>query len=724
MSRNISNLRIGVGIDPREMNRGAQQVRKTLRSLASVAKVAGIAAGAAFSAGAIGMGVLAKKGLVAVDAQAKMARSVDGTVDGLRALQIAGGDAGVATEAVGASMQKMGAKLAEAARDGFGPAHEALQLLGLDAAELIALDVDDRLAAIADKAKEFGMSAQATADILAQFGVRNKEMALLVMQGGDAIRGARQEVRDFGLSLDKEGVAGVERANDAMARIGFVFEGFRNQLAIAVAPALEAMAAQFKTMMETGGPLQQSISLVAQSFGDLVRALSDPDFLQAATTIGVGMVDAVRSLADVLVVLTDNAEIAAAGMVALGSAMAFFSGPIGLAITLVAGGIGILATRMGTAQTAADELTIAEHDLSVAIAAVDMKNRDAVASGEAMITTHIDRARAAVEAAKAELALAQAEEARINSMTENGHLRKLTDKEKDLIAQRLEALQNNIGPAEDLLERLQKTLEGFQRSKFPSQGVGRGDGSVPPPTSPGSDLTLQQELAELIKTLDPAVARAEKYDQSIAILKRALADGAITQDEYNLRVEQLNEKLKDVPGIAGSAAAGIKKIREELTSSQKINKEFADGLDSAFDRLIDNIESGMDAVKAFGIEVLKLLTIRGISRILGTSDWFDGPLITPGANALGTDHWRGGLSWVGERGPELVNLPRGAQVIPNHRLGGLGGDTVLNYAPNIDAKGADAGRLAQLEQTMKQQAERMEATVVSALRSAQKKRMV
>jgi len=41
-----------------------------------------------------------------------------------------------------------------------------------------------------------------------------------------------------------------------------------------------------------------------------------------------------------------------------------------------------------------------------------------------------------------------------------------------------------------------------------------------------------------------------------------------------------------------------------------------------------------------------------------------------GFNALGTDNWRGGLSWVGERGPELVNLPMGAQVIPNNKLGG------------------------------------------------------
>lgn len=43
--------------------------------------------------------------------------------------------------------------------------------------------------------------------------------------------------------------------------------------------------------------------------------------------------------------------------------------------------------------------------------------------------------------------------------------------------------------------------------------------------------------------------------------------------------------------------------------------------------------------------------------------WFGGggeP--APGQNARGTSFWPGGLSWVGERGPELVDLPRGARV--------------------------------------------------------------
>ncbi|WP_073029195.1 hypothetical protein [Desulfosporosinus lacus] len=36
-----------------------------------------------------------------------------------------------------------------------------------------------------------------------------------------------------------------------------------------------------------------------------------------------------------------------------------------------------------------------------------------------------------------------------------------------------------------------------------------------------------------------------------------------------------------------------------------------------------------------------------------------------GNNADGTDYWRGGLTWVGEEGPELINAPRGTQIFSN-----------------------------------------------------------
>jgi hypothetical protein len=76
-----------------------------------------------------------------------------------------------------------------------------------------------------------------------------------------------------------------------------------------------------------------------------------------------------------------------------------------------------------------------------------------------------------------------------------------------------------------------------------------------------------------------------------------------------------------------------------------------------------------------------------------------------GHNALGTDFWGGGLTWVGERGPEIVNLPRGAQVIPNDRAGGsidydrLGAAVArAMQALSITVDGAAIGRVARTDQ--------------------------
>lgn len=46
-----------------------------------------------------------------------------------------------------------------------------------------------------------------------------------------------------------------------------------------------------------------------------------------------------------------------------------------------------------------------------------------------------------------------------------------------------------------------------------------------------------------------------------------------------------------------------------------------------------------------------------------------------GRNAKGTNHWRGGLTWVGEEGPELVNVPAGSRIYNNEQSTSIGGNT-------------------------------------------------
>ena len=61
------------------------------------------------------------------------------------------------------------------------------------------------------------------------------------------------------------------------------------------------------------------------------------------------------------------------------------------------------------------------------------------------------------------------------------------------------------------------------------------------------------------------------------------------------------------------------------------------------------------------------------------------PLQLSGFYADGTDNHHGGWSVVGEKGPELVNLPKESQVLPNGVMPSGGGDPP-HFADSFQAK--------------------------------------
>lgn len=62
---------------------------------------------------------------------------------------------------------------------------------------------------------------------------------------------------------------------------------------------------------------------------------------------------------------------------------------------------------------------------------------------------------------------------------------------------------------------------------------------------------------------------------------------------------------------------------------------------------------------------------------------YSGRVNAAGRNASGTDYWQGGRTWVGEEGPELVELPRGSRITPGSEATGT---VINNYYMTIDAK--------------------------------------
>lgn len=221
---------------------GAQNSMKRLEAAAfGLSKI--ISGSVVAAAGALTL--LTKSSLSTLDEQSKLAKRLDGTVAALQGLVHAGDLAGISAEMMTKSMTMLNTRLAEAARTAKGPAYEGLRRVGLSAKDLLALDVDERLAVMADRFNKLGLSSAQQAEILQDLGVRAKEMINLFDGGGDAIRAAAKDTKAFNVAVSDVDAKTIEAANDAWTTAQNLLTSIGNNIAVNIAPAMKSIGDDF-----------------------------------------------------------------------------------------------------------------------------------------------------------------------------------------------------------------------------------------------------------------------------------------------------------------------------------------------------------------------------------------------------------------------------------------------------------------------------------------------
>lgn len=134
-------------------------------------------------------------------------------------------------------------------------------------------------------------------------------------------------------------------------------------------------------------------------------------------------------------------------------------------------------------------------------------------------------------------------------------------------------------------------------------------------------------------------------------------------------LQALLEKAKEVFGaIRDWAVEKFNAVKDTITGVYTTVR-------NTFTRVKDTIIGAFDSAKQriagfFSwiddkIESIPLLgqIYKGNKKVVrGVVDWVGDRL---GGNALGTSYWKGGPTWVNERGGEIMNLPNGTQIIPH-----------------------------------------------------------
>lgn len=188
-------------------------------------------------------------------------------------------------------------------------------------------------------------------------------------------------------------------------------------------------------------------------------------------------------------------------------------------------------------------------------------------------------------------------------------------------------------------------------------------------TSVESMRTAGADLWAALGTLGSAVdslrtalgfAKDETGATSEAMYAQNLAAEILRGVLFNVKmqIDNLTEVMRAATAIANGIAAAF----DAIGSAAMTARDFVGGLGTALSNIPSQVSTTVTTIQRTVQE-----TISGIGR-----------------NAHGTRNWRGGLSWVGEEGPELVNLPRGSQVYSNQASRAMtgGGGVTINVSGN------------------------------------------
>jgi len=130
------------------------------------------------------------------------------------------------------------------------------------------------------------------------------------------------------------------------------------------------------------------------------------------------------------------------------------------------------------------------------------------------------------------------------------------------------------------------------------------------------------------------------------------------------KVRDYAQKLSSFfTGTFGPAFNSVKGFAQKLSDflSGKLTKAI-DAVKSAFNHAKDSIQGLIDKIQKFlGLDTKKTVTVNTVYN--NNSNGYVSTAALRG-NASGTPYWRGGLTWVNERGGEIIKMPGMAPIVP------------------------------------------------------------
>lgn len=177
-----------------------------------------------------------------LDRVAKKAESLGDSVGSLQSLsfalkEIAGMSEGQTENALMRLQRAVGG-----AADGAGEGSKAFKKLGLDVQQLNQMTPTEQFRAVADAFQSYGSHAEKARMAQQLFGRGSQEIVLALMAEKAVLEESEEWARKYGLTISSVDSESIQRANDALGRVGDAIGGWITQLAAEFAPLFEVIA--------------------------------------------------------------------------------------------------------------------------------------------------------------------------------------------------------------------------------------------------------------------------------------------------------------------------------------------------------------------------------------------------------------------------------------------------------------------------------------------------